>query len=257
MRIGRTFLDTRRGYRISLTVIEPLKPPMTRPLIVLSHGLGVDHRYPLIQTLARQFQKKGYRVAYFDLAGHGRTGGGVQKRLVGNFYYDTLDVLRWFRSHSLYRRDKIVLVGHSIGALAALLAASTRPRNLAGVVAIASNAESGGKYLAMKTAGKTEEYATFTRIGRRKVHPDFWRGRRRYVPKKFIPHIAVPTLFICGSADATNTPHESRLLYRWTRVPRVLAIIAGADHYFRSERLRLKVSKRIEQWLIRQKKVSH
>ena len=109
----------------------------------------------------------------------------------------------------------------------------------------------------MKTAGKTEEYATFTRIGRRKVHPDFWRGRRRYVPKKFIPHIAVPTLFICGSADATNTPHESRLLYRWTRVPRVLAIIAGADHYFRSERLRLKVSKRIEQWLIRQKKVSH
>ncbi|MEK7583758.1 MAG: alpha/beta fold hydrolase [Patescibacteria group bacterium] len=257
MRVVRTFLDTRRGYRISLTVIEPALPSGKLPLLLLSHGLGVDHRYPLLQTIVGRFTRRGYCVAYFDFAGHGKTGGGILKRLVGNFYRDTLDVLRYLGTDSPYRGSKIVLVGHSIGALVALLAAARRPRNLAGVVAIASNAESEKKYLAMQRAGKTEEYATFTRIGRRKVHPDFWRDRRRYVPKQFIPKISVPVLFMCGSADTINTPRESRLLYRWAHAPRTLTIVGGADHYFRTERLRFTVSKRIEQWLARQKKISH
>ena len=40
-----------------------------------------------------------------------RPSAYLRNIIFGNFYYDTLDVLRWFRSHSLYRRDKIVLVG--------------------------------------------------------------------------------------------------------------------------------------------------
>jgi pimeloyl-ACP methyl ester carboxylesterase len=220
-----------------------------KPVAILCHGLGVDSSYHLITTLKGVLLKHGYPVFLFDFAGHGMSGGAIKDRLVRNFVADLRDCIGYLGKHSLMK-DGIVLVGHSIGALTILLYAGRYPKNILGIVPIASNAEAKRKEDDLISQGKIHEFKRYTMIGRSKVPKQFWKDRLRFEPKSFAKRLRMPALFIVGSRDSINPPKESKQLYAWAPASRkALSLITGADHSFRPLTHQKAVARKTYTWL--------
>src|SRR3989344_3097859 len=179
-------LVTGRGYRLWVRLQVP-KNKTSLPTVILCHGLGVSSEYPLIQTLAASLVNDGYPVCTFDFAGHGKSGGRVKDRLVQNFIKDLGMVVRYLQKKQSV--SNIVLVGHSIGALAIILYAALHPKGVHAIVPIACNAQARAKQTKLMAQGKIKLYKTFSIVGRTNVAKDFWKDRTRFEPKKFVQRL--------------------------------------------------------------------
>ncbi len=88
------------------------------PTVLFVHGAGMDHS--VWQQQARYFAHHGYGVLAVDLPGHGISDGDPIADIqgVGDWIADTIDA---------GGADRASIVGHSMGALAALEAAARHP----------------------------------------------------------------------------------------------------------------------------------
>lgn len=88
------------------------------PGAVMCHGMASDSRSmrPSAQRLAR----RGIATINFDFRGHGKSGGVLD----GNIDQDVIAAVELFKRHPKIDTDNIALVGHSMGAVAALRAAA-------------------------------------------------------------------------------------------------------------------------------------
>jgi fermentation-respiration switch protein FrsA (DUF1100 family) len=101
------------------------------PTVVLCHGVWTGRRECL--PLALRFQRAGYNVLCFDFRAHGLSDG----RYISVGHHETNDVIgavRYLRTRSEVDRDRIGVVGFSMGAVATIQAAA-RCADIAAVVA--------------------------------------------------------------------------------------------------------------------------
>jgi dienelactone hydrolase len=112
------------------------KPVAERPpAVVLIHGFSGDRR--LMSTLARRLAENGYGVLAIDVNGHGENrnpfnGGEAETDALRD---DVKKAVDYLRSSDLVDGSRIVVMGHSMGAGAALDYATHDP-NLKGAVMI-------------------------------------------------------------------------------------------------------------------------
>lgn len=95
------------------------------PGVVLCHGFGTCAR--TVEEPAQMLAAKGLAVLIFDFRGHGKSNGIVDENIVE----DVVDA--WNFMSGCYGIDtgRMALAGHSLGAMAAILAAhEVRPRAL-------------------------------------------------------------------------------------------------------------------------------
>lgn len=102
-----------------------LAGPADRPLVVLLHGMVLDHRMFDAQVAALAGE---YRVLTWDLRGHGRSRPAGEPFAVAGAVDDLLAIL--------YRvgRQRAVFVGHSLGGIVAQELAFRFPARVAGLV---------------------------------------------------------------------------------------------------------------------------
>lgn len=86
-------------------------------------------------ALAARARRAGWGFAAFDYRGHGRSAGTFEALTLGDWLADTLTVIDGVT------QGPIVLVGSSMGAWLACLAAEARPARVAGLVTIAAAAD--------------------------------------------------------------------------------------------------------------------
>jgi pimeloyl-ACP methyl ester carboxylesterase len=98
------------------------------PLIVLSHGIG-DHRQAF-RFLAAELLRAGFRVAAADMRGHGESSTGEWKVI------SRTDVAGDLVALIRHLGGPAVIVGHSLSAGAATIAAATEPHLVRAVVEI-------------------------------------------------------------------------------------------------------------------------
>ncbi|MEQ1855166.1 MAG: alpha/beta hydrolase [Longimicrobiales bacterium] len=103
-----------------------------KPLVLLAHGWGAN--YGTVLRLAEPLVHGGHDVLLFDMRGHGRNQG-VPFVTVRHLRDDVLAVARYAAERFPDRR--LVLVGHSFGGAASVLAAAAGAR-VAGLVLIAT-----------------------------------------------------------------------------------------------------------------------
>jgi len=105
------------------------------PAVVLIHGFSGDRR--LMSTLARRLAENGYGVLAIDVNGHGENrnpfNGGEAE--TDNLRENVKEAVDYLRSSDLVDGSRIVVMGHSMGAGAALDYATHDP-NLKGAVMI-------------------------------------------------------------------------------------------------------------------------
>jgi pimeloyl-ACP methyl ester carboxylesterase len=118
-------LVVERRKAFAYTAAHPLDP--RKPTIVFVHGAGLDHSTFALQS--RYFGYHGRNVFALDLPGHGRSEGPPIPTIAGMADW----VLGVLDTHEI---ATAAIVGHSMGALIALDAASRRPERVERVACI-------------------------------------------------------------------------------------------------------------------------
>ncbi len=123
--------------------MQPPKPADQRPpAVVLIHGFMADRK--LMSVLARRLAENGYAVLAIDVNGHGENsnpfGGGVGDS--GSLREDVRQAVAYLRGSQFVDGSRIVVMGHSMGAGAALDYAMHDP-HIKGAVMISGGWEIG------------------------------------------------------------------------------------------------------------------
>ena len=125
--------------KILLPNVEHLMPGA-----VLCHGLGSS--YQAVEPSARVMASHGVATLIFDFHGHGHSGGVFDGNMVG----DVIDAWHFLSGFSGIDKNRIALAGHSIGAVAAILA--SRQVNPYALIALSCPPEPPASWLAKPVA---------------------------------------------------------------------------------------------------------
>jgi len=87
------------------------------PAVIFCHGFGTDYR--TMRPMAEIMAQRGIATFVFDFRGHGWSGGTCD----GNAWEDVVAAFNYLASFPEIDKQHISIVGHSMGAGAALLAA--------------------------------------------------------------------------------------------------------------------------------------
>lgn len=194
--------------------------------VVICHGLAGNKDDPRVVALAERLYDTGYQVVTYDARGHGSSGGTCTLgKLEG---LDVAAIVDWVGT----RGSQLVLVGASIGAVAALAHAAEN-HSLAGVVAISSPGDwrLPFHFRSLLTAGLAR-----TRPGRR------WARRKMNVrigpwaapesARSLLQAVRCPVVVIHGSADPI-IPRGFSLAAGLAESPlRELVDVPGMGHAF-------------------------
>ena len=110
------------------------------PALAVVHGWGGNAEMML--PLAGPLHAAGYSVLFFDARSHGRSDGDSFASLP-RFAEDLEHAVDWLQGQREVDASRVGVIGHSVGAGAALLLASRRP-DLAAAVSLAAFAHPAG-----------------------------------------------------------------------------------------------------------------
>lgn len=166
--------------RIFCQLFLPDSGPLRRPLVILSHELGVDHRS--VEPYARQLAAAGYGACCFDFCGGtvggNRSDGDTTVMSIATEAEDLTAVLNAAADWDFVDPDRIVLLGASQGGVAAAMVAGRTEKPLAGLVllypALSAFHDIHARFAALEDVPETFElFDGWIRVGRNYA-ADIW-----------------------------------------------------------------------------------
>ncbi|MFN7962794.1 MAG: alpha/beta hydrolase [Thermoanaerobaculia bacterium] len=180
--------------------------PEAEGTLLYCHGQtgSIAHRVDLLKKLA------GYRanIFAFDYRGYGRSRGAPSEKGLFRDVRAAHDVITGELGQS---SERIVLIGQSLGGAVAIDGALNRP--VAGLVVQSS-------FLDIKSMARSSH-------PRLPVH---WIARNQFKSADKVPHLAMPKLFIHGTADRVVPFHHGRGLFEKAAWPKQFYAVPGAGH---------------------------
>jgi pimeloyl-ACP methyl ester carboxylesterase len=211
------------GVNIRGDLIEPASGDPTAPIAVLVHGWTGDSSTML--HLAEPILAEGLPVVVFDVRSHGRSDSAPAVT-VRHFRDDLMAMLERLRALRPDRR--IVVIGHSLGGSAAILA-RVRGAPIDGLALVASPAD-----LFAATAGFFSDHGLPGDLLVKLFHPS-WRLRARESfrtldPEARATEIAgeLPITIVQGDQDTRVPPSDAARLSQAAGVP--VVTVEGAAH---------------------------
>jgi alpha-beta hydrolase superfamily lysophospholipase len=212
---------------VVLTGRQWLRADAPRAAVVIVHGFSASANDPDVCELAEELHADGVDVVCYDARGHGTSEG--HSTLGDLERHDVAAAVDAARERS----ERVVLVGASMGAIAALRYASAAD-HLAGVVSVSCPAR---WRLPRNVHGVLAAGLTRTRLGR--VVMARWMGVQvapRWTnpdpPIALVPNVEAPVAFVHGAADRFIPASDAADLYEAANEPRRLQIVPGMGHAF-------------------------
>ncbi len=190
---------------------------------VVLHGWGgaAADMAPIAQPLI----DAGIHTLLLDARCHGRSDD-AEFTSMPSFAEDLGAGVRWLRDQPGVDPDRVLLVGHSAGAGACLLAARDDPR-IAAVISLSSMADPREMMTRMLTVGRVPR--PFVRVSLRVVEHVIGTRFADFAPLVTLAALQVPVLLVHGDQDAVVPVEDVHRLARVARDPTVL-VIPGAGH---------------------------
>ncbi len=213
------WIQTRSGNNLFAWWL-PAAP--SSPVIVLMHGWGGNAE--MVLPLALPLFRAGMNLLLLDARNHGRSDSASFSSLP-RFAEDVDEAIDWVKAQ---QEGRIVLLGHSVGGGAVLLAASRR-QDIAAVISIAAFAH--------------PEWMMRRYLTRLRLPNPLIRGILRYIewvighryetiaPMNTACRISCPVLLIHGTADKTVPMRDATTIKDNCKDRAIeLLFIEGADH---------------------------
>jgi len=199
-----------------------------RATVVLVHGFTASSSEPKVVAVAEQLAGAGLEVVGYDARGHGQSGGEATLGDLERF--DVAAATTVAREAT----DPIVLVGASVGAIAALRHVASAPGTVAGIVTVSCPAR---WRLPRNARGLTSAAMTQTSLGRwaarRYVGVRIARNVQRPAPPiDLVNRVGAPVAVIHGRADPFIPSADATALHGAARDPRRLELVDGMGHAF-------------------------
>lgn len=198
------------------------------PTLVILHGWGgnAETMLPLVPPL----HGAGFALLLIDARNHGRSDADTFSSLP-RFAEDLDHALDWLKVRRAVNPDRLGVVGHSVGAAAALLAASRR-HDLAAVVSIAAFAHPAGMMRRLLKSWRIP-YLPFGWYVLGYVQRVIGYRFDDIAPLNTIARVRCPVLLVHGTEDATVPVAEAELLHaRLARGQGRLLLVKGShDSY--------------------------
>lgn len=197
------------------------------PALAVLHGWGGNAETML--PLAVPLHRAGYTLLLFDARSHGRSDLDTSSSMP-RFAEDLEHAVAWLKRQPGVDPGRVGVVGHSVGAAAALLAASRRD-DLAAVVSIAAFAHPKTVMRRLLAAWHVP-YAPFGWYILRYVQRVIGCRFDDIAPLNTIGRIHCPVLLVHGTEDTIVPVAEAHLLHaRCNRAGRLLLVKGRHDDY--------------------------
>lgn len=256
------------GFNLAGTITKPADAKGPLPALVLIGGSGPTDRdetvagIPVFGQLAGDLVKAGFIVVRYDKRGVGQSGGRSESVTIADYAEDARSVVVWLEKRKDVDKNRIGLVGHSEGALVAMLVAG-RERGKVGAIALVAGPSTDGativleqqKHLLaqmkMDDAQRAEKVALQEKInaavitGRgwqdlpeaaRKVADTPWfYSFLTFDPARAMRDTRQPVLIVQGELDTQVKPHHADKLAELAKARRTQAAtevvkVPGMNH---------------------------
>ncbi|MCL4812256.1 MAG: alpha/beta fold hydrolase, partial [Vicinamibacteraceae bacterium] len=261
------------GFSIAGTVSKPkdgtVPARLRLPAIVLVGGSGPVDRdelvagIPIFGQLAGALADAGHLVLRYDKRGVGQSGGREESATLSDYADDLRAAVRWLEKRRDVDPKRITAVGHSEGALVAMLAA-TREKKITRLVLMAGPGTTGAdlvleqqRHLLAQSkdteAARQEKIALQQRIQKAVLSGEGWEGvpdelRKAadtpwfasflgFDPSKVMSKVKTPVLVVSAALDTQVPPHHGEKLLALARArknapPSDLVTLEGVNHLF-------------------------
>lgn len=193
------------------------------PGAILCHGLGSS--YHAVEPSARIMASQGVASLIFDFHGHGHSGGVFDGNMVG----DVIDAWHLLSEFPEVNKKRIALVGHSMGAVPAVLASrQVSPRAL---IALSCPPEPLASWLARPVAAA---WHIWTYLAGPQLHAN-WQAFFRALTKTKLSTALLElnncsTLFVHCRGDRLTPYQLAMKLYEKANQPKDLLLAEGGFH---------------------------
>ncbi|MFO8082264.1 MAG: alpha/beta fold hydrolase [Armatimonadota bacterium] len=222
------------GQRIAAGIHIPARAP--GPGVLMCHGLTGQRMeaHFLFVTAARALCAKGFNVLRFDFRGSGESAGRFRDMTISGEIDDTLAALQVLRAERTVDRQRVALIGLSMGGLVAACAAA-RDGDVAALV-LWSAAADMGELIRDRWQMPTEPGAgarEYYEHGAFEIGAEFLQDAMHVNPLEEIAQFDGPTLVVHGDEDQTvPLDHARRYMDAIPADDARIHVIAGADHTF-------------------------
>ncbi len=256
------------GFNLAGTITRP-NTPAPAPALVLIGGSGPTDRdetvagIPIFGHLARDLVDAGFVVVRYDKRGIGQSGGRAESATIADYAEDARHVLLWLEKQKGVDKERIGLVGHSEGALAAMLTAG-RERGKVGAIALLAGPSTSGAEVVLEQqklmlskmpideAQRAEKVALQEKINQAVIKGTGWNdipeSARRvadtpwfysfltFDPEKAMRDTRAPVLIVQGELDTQVQPDHADKLAEFARarrgdkVPVEVVKVPGVNH---------------------------
>lgn len=208
-------------HELAAWLLEPRHAQPSEPLLMVAHGWGAN--YSTVLRLAEPLATSGHDVLLFDVQGHGRSEP-VPYVTIRQFRDDVAAAAHWAARR--FPDRQLVLVGHSMGGAAGVLAAADGAP-IDGLVLIASPSD-----VLRVTAEFLNDQGRPGNLLVVILTPFFWRRLgstfRRLTPSRRIHEIDIPLLIIQPELDRRVYRSHAERLSAAAGIP--YHLVKGCEH---------------------------
>ena len=245
------------GFNLAGTITRP-KTTAPAPALVLIGGSGPTDRdetvagIPIFGHLARDLVNAGFVVVRYDKRGIGQSGGRAESATIADYAEDVRNVVLWLEKQKGVDKERIGLVGHSEGALVAMLTAG-RERGKVGAMALLAGPSASGADVVLEQQKlllskmpideeqRAEKVALQQKINQAVIKGTGWNeipeSARRiadtpwfysfltFDPQKAMNATRQPVLIVQGDLDVQVQPYHADKLAEFARARRTKAAV--------------------------------
>lgn len=216
------------GQKVYGVIHWPKEVPA--PLVIGSHGLFSSKESEKFVLLGELFSQGGIAFLRYDHRGCGESEGDIRKTTVSGRLEDLEAVFSFALEHPFVLKDRIGLLGSSLGGFISVIKASRDPR----VKALCLWATPAS------LRGEVEE----------PLDPAFYEDARRWDAIEAIRRVK-NCLILHGTADEVVPFEDAQRLYAAAQDPKELVAFEGGDHRFSDPESRLRAARLSLDWFRR------
>ncbi len=233
-------------------------------LAILMPGFLDSKDYSHLTHLAQNLTQLGFDAVSFNPVGTWDSQGNLSDYSVSQYLTDLAAVITHFQNNNY---QQIVLIGHSLGGMIAMLYGTEHNQIINAVVALMppSSQTRPDKFQPVLKKWKDKGYKISTRNlpGRLnqekqyKVPYEYILAAKNYDVLTVISKLNAPLLLVAAQDDDGIRPAEIKEIYDQANEPKQFTILENTDHDYRRDqrqikKVNLEIEKFLEKWILTQ-----
>lgn len=229
MNTEKLSIKNRKGEKLATSIDYPnhQKP---KQFALFAHCFTCNSQFNAVRNISTALNKQGIAVVRFDFTGLGKSEGQFADSHFEANVEDLIDVNEYLTDH---HKAPELLIGHSLGGAAAIVAAS-KLKNIKAVCTIGAPADvkHTTKHFANVADKLSEEEQAEVSIGGRKftISGSFVNGFKKHNLPELIKALRKPILVMHAPFDETVDINNAHEIYTNAMHPKSFVSLDSADH---------------------------